>query len=369
MRRCVVWGLALAAVGGAGVLAEATLAPRRALFAWIAAYGFIASVALGALLLVMIMQVAHATWFVVLRPLCGAIASVVVVLAPLFVPLALGIRAVYPWARPLGLLDEDVREAVALELGWMNPRFFLVRSLIYLGTWSTLSIALRRDAARGVLSAPGIPIVAFTLTFAAFDWILSLNAGWTSDIFGLYVFAGGFSAALGTLAVLAWLARRAGILPDEVRPDTFHALGRVLLTSVILWTYIAFVQLLLIWIGNLPHEISFYLARSRGDWKVFDFILFFGRFLGPFFALLSRPLKRDPALLALVGAWIVLMNAVDFEWLVLPALSERFSLLDIAPFAAALGSSFAFGAWRFFSHAKVPTQDPDFAESLHYESP
>jgi hypothetical protein len=315
MRRWVSFGALLAVVGAAGVVGDVLVAPRRALFAWIAAYGFAVSIAVGALLVVMIMHLAHATWFVVLRPLCLSIASTLPLLAILFVPVALGIRAAYPWARPLELLDESTRESVAHGLLWMNPPFFLVRALVYLGVWSSFALALRRlsisyedSPSEGllvrqrVLSAAGIPIVAFTLTFAAFDWLLSLNAGWTSDIFGLYIFAAGFSAALGALAVVAWIAYRTHVLPAEVRPDHFHALGRVLLMSVILWAYLAFAQLLIIWIANLPHEISFYLARSRGAWVVFCYVLFFGRFLVPFGLLLSRPLKRDAAKLALERA-------------------------------------------------------------------
>jgi hypothetical protein len=141
----------------------------------------------------------------------------------------------------------------------------------------------------------------------------------------------------------------------------------------VLWAYAGFFQLLLMWIADLPREVTFYAARSRASVVPFDALLLFGHFVVPFLALLSRRLKRNAAALALVGAWLVLMNAVDVAWLVLPARVEGARLLDLAAFLTVGGIAFAYGAHRFAALGDVDlelaSRDPAFAESLRYRSP
>ena len=211
--------------------------------------------------------------------------------------------------------------------------------------------------------------MALTLTFAGFDWIMSLNTRWSSDILGVYVFAGAFAGAIGATAVVACLAFRAGILPSEVRADHFHALGRVLLVAVIFWAYIAFCQFLLVWIADLGRESSFYADRGYGSWSWASAALFFLHFAVPFLLLLSRPLKRSPLSLAVVGAWLVCAHALDVYWLVLPPLHAGMRWLDLASLVGVTGVCAAFGAWRFSAASPVPIHDPALGESLRYESP
>jgi hypothetical protein len=211
--------------------------------------------------------------------------------------------------------------------------------------------------------------MAFTLTFAAFDWVMSLNARWSSDIFGVYLFAGALAGAMGTTAFVAWLAWRARVLPAQVGPAHFHALGRILFMTVIFWAYTALVQLLLVWITDMQRESSFYDDRARGVWGWIAAALFAMHFAIPFLLLLSRDLKRSPGTLAFVGAWVVGAHALDVYWLVVPALHGGMRLLDLGMLAFVLGVCVAFGAWRFFAAQPVPIHDPALAESLRYQSP
>jgi hypothetical protein len=178
------------------------------------------------------------------------------------------------------------------------------------------------------------------------------------------------------VAVSAYRGR--GDAPPSVAPNAahFHAVGRLMLMAVVLWAYIGFFQLMLPWIGDLPREVGFFAARARGSFVAFDALLLFGHFVLPFLALLSRPLKRRPAMLAAVGGWLVLMNAVDVAWLVLPSLDEHVRVLDIAPFLFIVGLTLAHASRSledFESHAlpagERARRDPAFAESSRYASP
>jgi hypothetical protein len=155
----------------------------------------------------------------------------------------------------------------------------------------------------------------------------------------------------------------------EIGPAHFHALGRVLLVSVILWAYIAFAALLLVWSADLPRENRFYAERSAGPWAWVAAALGVGHFALPFLALLSRALKRSPPHLAMVGAWVLMFHALDAYWLIVPSLARAPDTLDVGAFLVVGGFGFAFGAARFFAAAPVPLGDPDRELALHYTSP
>jgi hypothetical protein len=382
VRRAIFVPLVVAAIALALGLVQLGVDPKRALFAYAAGFDVALTIALGALLFVMIARTTRARWFVVLERLTGAISATLPLFPILFLPVALGLRWLYPWAGPPGDLDPEGRAWAAHAHAWLNAPFFLVRSYAYLFIWSALAILLRRRSIRNDLrpseayvrrqrfaSAAGLPIMALTLTFAGFDWIMSLSTRWSSDILGVYVFAGAIAGAIGATAYAAWLAFRAGVLPSEVRADHFHALGRVLLVAVIFWAYIAFCQFMLIWIADLGRESSFYADRGHGSLGWASAALFLLHFAVPFLVLLSRPLKRSPLPLAIVGAWLVCAHALDVYWLILPSLHAGMRWLDLAFLVGVTALCAAFGAWRFSAASPFPIHDPALGESLRYESP
>ncbi|MDF2693042.1 MAG: hypothetical protein K0S65_1425, partial [Labilithrix sp.] len=171
------------------------------LVGWIAAYGLAAATILAAMVLVMVLHLTGARWWLVLRGLFVAVAGTAPILVPLFIPIGAAATLVYPWSTPPTNLPERVSEALEHQRLWNQPGPFVTRSAVYLVTWSALALLVRRaDAAhlRGnghdlapnekTLSAAGLPVLAFTLTFASFDWLMSLQPGWSSSAFGLYVF-------------------------------------------------------------------------------------------------------------------------------------------------------------------------------------
>jgi hypothetical protein len=312
----------------------------------------------------------------------------------LFVPVALGIRVLYPWARPaadVSSLPESVRAALEHQRAWCSPGLFLARAVVYFGAWSTLLVLLRRaDAiyeraptselperfeAQRRASGAGLPIMALTMTFAAFDWLMSIEPGWVSTAFGVYVFCGGLVSALSILAIGSWIAGRGGLPAAPPSAAHVHAIGRLLLMAVVLWAYIAFFQLLLVWIADIPRESSFYGARARGAWANVGVLLVVGHFALPLLVLLSRRLKRSAGALAIVGAWLVAMNAIDFAWLVLPqAADPSVRVLDASPFLVAAGLGAAYAARRGGARARAASPmdaevDPVLRESQRYRSP
>jgi hypothetical protein len=198
---------------------------------------------------------------------------------------------------------------------------------------------------------------------------MSVEPGWISNTYGLYFFTGGLASAISVVSILVWLQSRSRRMPAESRAgaDHLHALGRLMLMATILWAYIAFFQLMLVWIANLPREVGFYVVRSQRGFEYVAGLLLFGHFVFPFLTLLTRSLKRRAEVLALVGAWLVLMDAVDFAWLILPRAGGSLRLLDVAPFLGVAGSVVAFGVLRFGA-AAPPVDAGSITESLRYRS-
>jgi hypothetical protein len=218
------------------------------------------------------------------------------------------------------------------------------------------------------MAVGALPAVAFVLTFAVFDWLMSLDPTWSSTVFGVYVFAGGFGGAVGLLCFVAF--GRLACRIEGATPEHSHALGRILLTFVIFWMYIAFAQFLLIWIADLPNEVGWIKVRTTGSWGAFAVVLASMHFVLPFFILLSRELKRRPHLLAWMGAWLLFSHFLDIHWLVLPALRAEFHphWLDLAALLLVVGASTLVALLRSPREPSVPIHDPGLATGLEYEA-
>lgn len=366
-------GLSLTALGLA-------VAPARALFAWLAAFTFVASVALGALCFLLIVHAAASTWPVAVRRLTEAVAGTFPLLALAFVPVVVGAAHIYPWAHPEAVEDPHLRHLIAHKAPYLNVPFFALRGAFYLAVWIAVSALLRRwsfaadesapsrqQQARA-LSAAALPLVGLTLTFAAFDWLMSLEPAWFSSVFGIYWFAGGFVASLALLAALAEAARR-GPLAAAITTSHFHALGRLVFAFSIFWAYIAYFQALLIQIANKPEEVTFYLHRIEGGWAAVAWLLAGGRFAVPFLLLLPRATKCMPRLMAALGLFLVVTHYLDCYWLVMPLAPTRHVWIDLAALVGLTGTAVAFAAWRLRGHALLPLGDPRLEEALAYRSP
>jgi hypothetical protein len=356
-RRVIRGALAAALVGLVLCVLGAVLDAPQAYASFLTAYAAGLSVAVGALMLVMIGYLTGARWFVGFRPLALRVAATLPLFALLFLLLIPGLRALYPWVPPLDRLSPELQHDILQKQSYLNVPSFLVRTVIYFGVWIGFSRLLRR--APRAASAAGLPLIALTLTFAAFDWMMSLTPSWFSTIYGVYYFAGGFLGALGLVAVLAYLKEQLG-QPAGIAIDAYHALGKLLLTFVLFWAYIAYSQLLIVWIANLPKEITWYVPRLRGSWGILGLVLLLGQFLVPFVLLLFRRITTRRRSLAVIGLWLLVMHYLDVYWLVLPALHPARVQLDWLDFAGLLlvvGLALAYGMW-LPPEALLPAAEP-----------
>jgi hypothetical protein len=371
-----VAALALTALGAAAD-------PRRALAAYLVAFAYWLGIALGALILLGALHAAKARWPVVLRRFLETIPQVIPLFALLFLPIALGLRHLYAWADPVGLTGE-LLHAVEHKRAWLEPRFFLARAALYFAVWIAVARLLRawsvrQDAEGGHaltlrqrrLGAASLPVLALTLSFAAFDWLMSIDPRFFSTIFGVYWFAGSFLSCFAVLVLAAVATRRVpGQFGALLNADHLHALGKFLLAFTAFWAYIAFSQFMLVWIANLPEEIPWYQVRTGAGWGAVGVGLAVGHFLVPFFLLLSRGLKRDPRLLSLVAGWQLLMHWLDVHWLVVPRLGgagPSLSWLDVTAFVGVGAAALAALVLRMRGAATVPVRDPYLEESLRYQ--
>ncbi len=383
LRRLILGGAIAAVVGSALLVAGALVDLRQALFSYLVAWAFGLTIAIGGLALSMTAYVTHAKWQVAIRRLVEAIVVTVPLFAVLFLPIALFAKHLYVWAAPASTWTPQVAEQLEKKHAYLNLPFWYGRAVFFLGLWSAIAVLLRRwslraDVApdpeltsnRRVLSGATAPVLALTFTFGAFDWMMSLDPTWTSNAYGFYVFSAGFLGASAVLAVLAHAARRNGLIPKEVSAAHFNAVGNIMLAMTIFWAYIAFVQMMLIWIADLPEEVGWYATRAHGSWGAVCWYLGVGHFAVPFLALLRRKWKRNPATLAVIGAWLVVAHFIDIYWLIMPTLHPegvRLHWLDIAAPVAVAGGAVSFAAWRFAAAPAVPEQDPALADSLSFE--
>jgi hypothetical protein len=382
-RRVISAFLVAAGTGLVSLAIGLRVDPTRAWFAYLDAWLFGTSIAVGALLFTMTGHAAKAGWMVITRRPMESVAATLPLFALLFVPLAFGLDHVYPWTRH-GALDAALAHALDHKRVWLSKPFFVARTAVYflvfclvaarLRAWSTENdsrpdLALVRKMRR--LSGGGLPLVGLTLTWASFDWSMSLQPDWYSTMFGFYFFAGSYVGAIALACVLLRLAPSRGPQAIPVSPDHAQALGRVLFAMIVFWAYISFGQFLIYWMGDIPDEVSYFARRTAGTWTAVTYVIVFGHFVVPFFLLLNRRLKRHSDVLAVVGGWIFAMHFVDVYWQVLPVHDEagaRPHWLDLGAILFVGGLSCAWIVRRYGTAAPLPLHVPELHEGLDYEA-
>jgi hypothetical protein len=369
-------GLAASAIGAVTNL-------DQFVHSWLIGFLFCLGLSIGSLGLLMLQHLSGGQWGLVGRRVFEAGSRTLPFVALLFIPIALRLPVLFEWARP----EAAENAVIHAKAGYLNPTFFIVRAVIYFAFWLVLVTLLNRwsadqDRGRGTtpadsvrfrtVSAPGLLFLVITVTFASVDWIMSLDPEWFSTIFGLLTVVGwGLTTFALTIIVLSML-ERSGAATDILKPRHFHDLGKLMLAFVMLWAYLSFSQFLIIWAGNLPEEIPWYVRRTTGSWGYVAIALVVGHFAIPFILLLSQDLKKRSALLASVAMFIIFMRLVDVIWLVepefRPGTAFPFHWMD---FAVPLG---LLGAWLFFftrnlrSRALLPRNDPYFKEAFAHEA-
>ncbi|TWT45244.1 hypothetical protein RAS1_16660 [Phycisphaerae bacterium RAS1] len=296
---------------------------------------YVMSFALGALFFVALQHVTKAGWSVVVRRLAELIAASIPVLAVLFIPVvaavALKYETVYPWANP-DYVKADESGMIARKVSYLNLTWFAIRCIAYFGLWTWLaSFFLRKsveqDATGDVnlthsmqwFSGPAVMLYALSLTFFAFDVLMSLSPKFFSTIFGVYYFSGSMVGFFALLAILCHWLQSQGRLTHVITQEHYHDIGKLMFAFTVFWAYIGFSQYMLIWYANVPEETFWIRTRqSTPFWAGVGLTLLFGHFVLPFVALVSRFPKRRPQMLVPIACWMLLMHWVDMFWLVAP---------------------------------------------------
>jgi hypothetical protein len=336
-------------------------------------------ISLGSLAITMLGHLTGGDWAVVSRRVTEAASRVLPVLLVLFLPIALfGLPTLYEWARPEVMKTDHVLQ---LKQAYLNPTAFGIRLVVYFAIWIGLAFSLsrlsqRQDGAQDlslmgrmrVISAPGLILYCLTVTFASVDWLMSLQPHWFSTIFGFYLIASQALASFAFLIVVIVLLSRGGTMDGVYQPRHFHDWGKLLYAFVFIWMYFSYSQWLITWAGNLPEEISFFLARIKGGFGAITLLIVLFHFTVPFALLLSRDLKRNARLLALVAFLLLFMRWVELFWQVEPAFHDhRIMAFGWLYLAAPLGIG---GVWLFFfartlkSRPLLPIHDPYLPEAI-----
>lgn len=330
LRRARLLSLVVGAVAAVLLILGLILDPHQFTRSYLPAWLYWAGISIGCLALVMMQHLSGGVWGATLRRFLEAGAYLLPGMLVLFVPVALRLKDVYPWTHPEVIESNEVLKDKAQF--YLTEPAFLVRILIYFVIWSILALLLNRwsgeydRTADGRLrdrltrlSGPGMVLFAVTITLASVDLLMSLQPTWYSTIFGVIIAVGMMLSAFAFMIVVLSLLTMRGPLRGVLSGEHFLDLGKLLLAFVIFWTYASFVQFLIIWSGNLPLEIVWYVYRLRGGWQWVGVTLALMQFVLPFFLLLSRGLKSNPRTLILIAGIIVVSQVVNMFWLVVPA--------------------------------------------------
>ncbi|MBL8896174.1 MAG: quinol:cytochrome C oxidoreductase [Planctomycetes bacterium] len=320
---------------GLGLLSEGGF--QRFMGSYVIAYAFVLAIALGALGFVIIQHLTRAGWSVTNRRIAELIASTMPLLALLFLPIVLNhfvsAHPVHPWANSEFAHSDPL---IAKKASYLNTGFFLVRWAIYFAVWVGLSrfflgTSLKQDESGDPrltikmekMAAPSVLLFGLSLSFAAFDLLMSLDPHWFSTIFGVYYFAGCMMSFFATCILLGkWLQKSGAIGAGEITTEHRHDLGKFMFGFVVFWSYIAFSQFMLIWYANNPEETGWYDVRQNGAMGYFSIALIFIHFVIPFLGLLSRHVKRHPVGLPFWACWLLFAQWLDLFFIVVPSVQQ-----------------------------------------------
>lgn len=366
-------------VGLAASVAGGVASPALFFRAYLFGYLFWLEIALGSLAILMISHLTGGAWGAVVRRFLESALGTVPLLALLFLPLLLGTEELYAWARP-GALARD--ESLVHKAAYLNVPFFVARAALYFAVWLLLAHLLLRWSRRydetadplilrrlRILSGPGLVGYVLAASFAAIDWIMSLEPHWYSTIFGgLFMVSQGLTGFAFVIFAMALLFEK-GRLGEAVAPAHLNDLGNLLLGFVMLWAYFSFSQYLIVWSGNLPEEVPWYLHRFEGVWAVLGLLLVLFHFAVPFLLLLVRDMKRRAGRLKYVAGGLIAVHLLEVYWLVVPSVSPEGPALHWLDFAVPVGLG---GIWlaafarQLVGGSLLPVEDPHLKGAVEH---
>jgi hypothetical protein len=403
---CFAGGMMLVVGGFMAASGPAGFGAKAFLQGWL----FALSISLGALFFVIIQHLTRAGWSVVVRRVAEGIAWNLVWLWAGFILIANmwfkgQLDTLFPWANLDHLREIAPEEAalVAKKAAFLNPGFFMIRGVVYLVVWALLARffvansaaqdidrSVERSRSMSKWAGPAAILFGLTTTFAAFDWIMSLNPAWFSTMFGVYFFAACAAGGFSMIALVCLRVQAQGLMRDLITAEHYQDLGKMLFGfGIVFWAYIAFSQYMLIWYGNVPEETTWFLARQVGQWRLVSAALLLGHFVIPFLFLISRWTKRWKGTLTFGVVWMLVFHWVDLAYLIQPVIphdlgtfetydallaaysGERAPLLDPAMLAPSAGFFLLLvgGTLARLSRTGLLCKgDPRLAESLRFEN-
>ncbi|HLM61184.1 MAG TPA: hypothetical protein VK308_10285 [Pyrinomonadaceae bacterium] len=381
--------LGIGGIGSAVILIMALISPDQredALRAWLLGFIFWGGIGIGGLGVLLLQYLTGGAWGVAIRRIAEAASRTLPIIFVLFLPVMFGMTYIYEWTHLLHTGDKIVE--------WKKPyltiEWWIIRSVLYFVLWGVMVFLLnrwgkRQDEARtpeeaakmgadaSAFSGPTMVFYVLVVSFAAIDWVMTLDPHWFSTIWGL-LFAAGWALSFFCFAVAIWAA-----LADKAPMNRmlgkrhFHDVGKLMLALVMVWAYFNFSQFLIIWSGNLPEETRWYLTRMDGAWGVIGILLIVFHFAFPYLVLLNREVKRNSKWLAILAIFILVLRVVDMYYLIGPSPrvsghSDGFhiSWMDfVAPLAVG-----GIWLWYFFgqliSRPLVPINDPFLENAIEH---
>lgn len=387
---CVVGLIAL--VGGT-FLGASSVGGRFGMSAYLTAYMYALTIAIGAMFFVLIQHLARVGWSVVVRRVAELIMIMILPLAVLFIPVAVAVwnGSLYVWTDaaayqathgiPMEAWNEKVR--------WLNPQWFTIRSCVYLAIYCAIAVyyyskSQRQDETGEITlsesmqarSGPCVILFALVTSLASADWVMTLAPMWFSTMFGVYIFAGSILSAHCAIALLCFILQKQGAMRDEVTVEHYHDLGKLIHGFICFWAYIAFSQYMLIWYANIPEETDWFYTRYPGFSDTFGpisialMVLHFGV---PFLGIMSRHVRRRPWAVAFWSAYILVLHYVDMYWAIMPEanLAAGGVMGVLASVLTVLGMVCLMLGMIVFAGARtrlIPVRDPRLRESLAFEN-
>lgn len=351
-------------------------------FSFHTAFLYFLSIALGGLFFVIIQHASAAGWSVLVRRFAESIMATLPLFAILMIPMILGMHSLYHHWTDLEAVAND--RFLTQKQPYLNEPFFYARAVVYFVLWLGMAWFFYRNSVKQdetgdhdltrkmrKFSFPCIAAFGLSLTFAAIDWIMSLDPHWYSTMFGVYYFAGAVVAVYATLIVLTSLLRGIRAVGDVITVEQQHDLGKLLFGHTAFWAYITFSQYFLIWYANIPEETLWYKYRYQNGWMGFGIALMVGHFALPFLFMLPRTIKRSKGLITFAAVWMLVMHYVDLFYMIMPTVRKDQAYVSSVDILCFVGICGLFVAWLFAllkKHALVPVKDPLLPESLAFEN-
>jgi hypothetical protein len=357
--------------------------PADFFHSYIFSYMLVLGLTVGSLGLLMLQHLTGGIWGIVIRRPLEAASRNIVAMLILFIPIVMGMKYLYSGnGSETGWLNapkEGEHALTSWQQGYLTSGGFLTRAVIYFIIWIGLMVVFnnwskQQDQANGEglkqrmkgLAAPGVILYILAMTFAAIDWVMSLSPRWASTIYGFLFVAGQAISAMALMIAVIVLLAGSEPFKEIIKKRHLHDLAKLLFAFNMLWAYFAFSQLLIIWSGNQPEEITFYRSRLNGQWGVVAVIVLLFSFAVPFLLLLSRDVKRTAGVVSKIAVWMIFMRLVDLYWMTRPEFTSRAvpTWLDIVVPVALIGLWLGLFAMNLKQRPLLPVGDPNLSEAL-----